>query len=136
MAFITVVHPTLDFESQDDYEFDWNGLRAAIEYFSTIAAPLSERNNVWLLAEADRELNRFRVGGRVSNAPDTKQQARSIALVGTNLPALLLIGQKGRKEEGWGGHPFWWPIFFAPSKSVPVVFASETKDEQDQSEDE
>jgi hypothetical protein len=135
LKIIDLIEPTLDFESQGDYEFDWNGLRAAIEYFSVIAPPRSERNNVWLLAEADRELSRLRPGGRVSNAPDTKQQAKSIASVATNLPALLLIGQKGRKEQDWGGYPFWWPIFFAPSKSVPVVFASETRDEQDQAED-
>jgi hypothetical protein len=136
LKIVDLIEPTLDFESQSDYEFDWNGLRAAIEYFAMIAAPKAERNNVWLLAEVERELSRFRPGGRVSNAPDTKQQARSIAMVATELPALLLIGQKGRKEEGWGGHPFWWPIFFAPSKSVPVVFASETRDEQAQMEDE
>lgn len=135
LKIIDLIEPTLDFESQGDYEFDWNGLRAAIEYFSVIAPPRSERNNVWLLAEADRELSRFRPGGRVSNAPDTKQQAKSIASVATNLPALLLIGQKGRKEQDWGGYPFWWPIFFAPSKSVPVVFASETRDEEDEEED-
>jgi hypothetical protein len=135
LRIIDLIEPTLVFDSESGYEFDWNGLRAAIEYFATIAAPKSERNNVWILAETDRELSRFRPGGRVSNAPDTKQQAKSIASVATNLPALLLIGQKGRKEQDWGGYPFWWPVFFAPSKSVPVVFASETKGEQDQAQE-
>lgn len=134
LRIIDLIEPTLDFASQEDYEFDWNSLRAAIEYFSRIAAPKSEREYIWVLAETDRELSRFRPGGRISNAPDTKQQAKSIAQVATNLPALLLIGQKGEKEKGWGGYRFWWPVFFAPSEAVPVVFASETQGEQDEDE--
>ncbi len=124
IQIVELIETTLEFKPQDEYGFDWNGLKAAIEYFSNIAAPESERGGVWILAEEDRELSRRRPGGRISNAPDTKQQAMPIGLAATNLPALLLIGQRGDKDKGWGGHPFWWPVFFAPSKSVPVVFAS------------
>jgi Z1 domain-containing protein len=136
LKIVDLVEPTLEFDKEDGYAFDWNGLRAALEYFATIAAPKSERDKVWILAETDRELSRKRSGGRVSNAPDTKQQARAIAAVAGSLPALLLIGQKGRKEDGWGGYPFWWPVFFAPANAVPVVFASETQDMEEPDEDE
>ena len=41
-------------------------------------------------------------------------------------PLLVLLQQEGRKDQGWSGYRFWWPILAAPALAKPCVFASKT----------
>jgi len=128
ISIIDLIQETLVFD-EVGYEFDWNSYRAAVEYFSKIAAPPSEAGNVFLLSATDRSITRQREGGRFSNAPDTKQQASIVQAAAQNNPALVLLRQNDEREQGWGGYPFWWPVLFAPAKSRACVFASNVIDE-------
>lgn len=35
-----------------------------------------------------------------------------------------MFRQEGREADGWRGSPFWWPVLFAPTNSLPSIFAS------------
>lgn len=137
IALIDLIEGTLE-----DYEvdpFDWKALRGAIEYYSRIAAPESDRGMCWLLAETDREIVRVRSGGRFSNAPHTKQQEAIVQHLRDRLPIIMLFRQNGEESKGWRGAPFWWPVLFPPLQSSPAVFAksvNETTDFDDEAVDE
>jgi hypothetical protein len=107
-------------------DWDWKGLDAVINYFSKITAHGNHRDKIWVSAFTDRRLARRRDGGRFNNAPDTKQQRDLAARVARDIPMLLLFRQEGTKEQGWTGHPFWWPVLIAPADATPCVYARDT----------
>jgi hypothetical protein len=88
------------------------------------------RGKVWCLVRTERELSRIKESdGSFSDAPDTgttdTSPAREIAV---DIPALILIRQKGSSEIGWRGWPFWWPVLIAPQRTATMVFAAQTAD--------
>lgn len=130
IEIIDKIESTLIFE-EVGYGFDWNSFRAAIEYFSKIAAPKSESGNVFILSAVDRSIARVRAGGRFSNAPDTKQQAATVQHAAQNLPALVLLRQNGDRDGGWAGYPFWWPVLIAPQNTHASIFAANVADDEE-----
>jgi len=114
------------FQFESGYGFDWEACRAAIEYYSRIASPPNERNLCWIIAETGRTLSRVRAEGRFSDAPHTYQDRARVREIGGALPVLAVFKQDGREEDGWRGAAFWWPVFFAPTKAAPSIFASTT----------
>ncbi len=117
---IAKIAETLDFE---DANWDWNAFHAAIDFFARMNPNVVERDMVLVAAWINREGNRMRSGGRFANAPDSKQQ-REAAEFAQTMPILCLLRHSGSKDEGWGGHPFWWPVLFAPREAAPVVYAA------------
>jgi hypothetical protein len=122
VAAIDKIEKTLEFDR--GYEFDWEAYRAALEYYSRIAAPDSDKGKCWVLAETGRTLSRVREGGRYSDAPHTYQDRQLVRTIDSELPIIMFFRQEGREEDGWRGYPFWWPVLFVPSKAVPSVFAA------------
>lgn len=106
-----------------EIDWDWGGLSALVDYFSRITANEAHRDKAWIAAFTDRQLTRLRESGRFSNAPDTKQQRDLAEKIARDIPILLLFRQEGTKEQGWSGHPFWWPVFVAPFDATPCVYA-------------
>lgn len=134
IKILDLLETSLQFEV--GYHFDWEACRAAIEYFSKIAAPAEERGFCWLVAMTGRSLSQKRVEGRYSDSPHTYQDRMVVGRVRGALPILMLLKQNGRVEDGWRGTPFWWPILFPPSTAVPSIFASSTEpDTADKDED-
>lgn len=109
-----------------DTSWSWSGLSALIDYYSRITGKGAHKNKIWISAFSNRSMARQRQGGRFSNAPDTKQQRDLAAHIARDIPMLLLFRQEGTKEQGWSGHPFWWPVFMAPAEATPCVYARET----------
>jgi hypothetical protein len=122
------ISPTLIMEK--DYEFDWPGTAAALEYLSNAARNPDNRGRVLLLVRKDRDLSReITSGGRksFSDAPDTAQRegviARSYA---KDIPMLMLFRQNGEEAKGWRGTPFYWPVIWAPENARTAVFSHTT----------
>lgn len=126
LQLLKLIETTLDEADVDP--FDWRAMKAAIEYYSRIAAPETDRGFCWLLSETDRDLARIRPGGRFSNAPHTEQQEDIVTRLGDRLPIVMLFRQNGDAAKGWRDAPFWWPVLFAPARSVPTVFAASLQD--------
>jgi hypothetical protein len=106
--------------------WSWKAMTAVTEYYSRITPKSEHREKLWVAAYTDRKIARTRHGGRYSNAPDTKQQRDLAAQIAVDIPILLLFRQQGLKDQGWSDHPFWWPVFIAPSAATPCVYASDT----------
>jgi len=125
---LSAAHEMIDLVSQtfdtSAINWDWNGFRTALDYFSKTSAVEADVGNAWLLALTDRSIARVREGGRFSNAPDTKQQRDIAEAYAQTLPMLMMFRMCGDKEKGWGGYPFWWPVLVAPTDTAPVVYAS------------
>ena len=119
---LDLIEPSLVFDS--GYSFDWEACRAAIEYYSKIAAPPESRGDCYVLAATDRNLSRIREDKRYSNNPHTKQQLDLLSQYSESLPVVMFFRQNGNELSGWRGGPFWWPVMFPPTKSAPAIFAS------------
>lgn len=111
-------------------EWNWEGFSAVMDYFSKLTDKGNHKNKIWVLALTGRSMTRTRAGGRFSNAPDTKQQRDIAEKIAKDIPMLLLLRQEGTKEQGWSGHPFWWPVLIAPQDATPCIYAAGLKDEE------
>jgi hypothetical protein len=78
----------------------------------------------YVLALTDRDISRVRASGRFQNAPDTKQQRDIAEAFARTIPVLLLFRINGAADNGWGGHPFWWPVLIAPHEAAPVIYSA------------
>jgi hypothetical protein len=126
------IEKTLIF-NDDGYSFNWDDLVSMLRYLSNVSDSSVNRNKIWLMVRTDRNLNRFKSGGlhsRFSDAPDTAQTDGVLAKeTAIDIPLLLLIKQNGSEADGWRGHPFYWPVVYAPKKIKTVIFSSETIDD-------
>lgn len=119
-SILDLIEQSLEFDKGGSW--DWRSMHAAIDYF-TKDAPDKAAAKIWLLSYTDRSISRIRQSGRFSNAPDTKQQREIAEAKAVSEPMLLLLRQRGDKDDGWAGAPFWWPVFIAPSAALPCVYA-------------
>lgn len=64
-----------------------------------------------------------------SDAPDDGKSDLPLARqYAENLPVLQLFYQNGKKDKGWMGVPFWWPVVVCPKNTKTMIFSkSETK---------
>jgi len=129
---IEKIKKTLIFNN-DGYSFNWDDLISILRYLSDITDNSIHRNKVWLVVRMDRNLKRFKNGGlhsRFSDAPDTAQSDGVLAKdTAVDIPLMMLIKQNGAEVDGWRGHPFYWPVIYAPKEIKTVIFSSETIDD-------
>jgi Z1 domain len=123
VKLLEFAYSNLEFEHEGDDER--KALIAALEHLSKTASEPSARGRVFLMAASNRDVARFREGGRPSNAPDTKQQADFAEQNAQEMPALMLLRQNGTEKQGWRGLPFWWPVIVPQQSAVTSVFAAE-----------
>ena len=82
---------------------------------------------VWMLHRNDRDMSRVRGDGsgwidapddgRTDTAPSRKQAIDN--------PVLMLIGQQGRKSQGWeSGEPFYWPVVMVQQNMPRSIYPS------------
>lgn len=60
------------------------------------------------------------------NYPDGGPDRAEAKEVAKEIPCLMLLKQKGLKEDGWRSAEFWWPILITPKNTKTSVFASKT----------
>ena len=121
---INEIEPTFEF---DDDEFEWDAMRALIEYYSSLNG--GEDGKILLLGVTDRGLTREKSGDKSGLSILGGGVIRAKVLdPARSSPALILLQQKGDKLSGWSGHKFWWPILAAPATAEPCVFASKVAD--------
>lgn len=85
----------------------------------------AEDKKIWCLYREGRQMPRKREDGRFIDSPDSGKTdlvtARELA---TDRPVLTLLRQEGAKrEQGWNGAPFYWPVLLTPSNFTNVMFA-------------
>lgn len=125
-SLLEKIQNTLEFE--DDFDFDWESLKTTMGFFSKSISDTEAHERILLLVRRGRDNSRLRQDGiRFFDAPDTShiegEIARKYAL--TN-PMLMLFRENGKTEQGWRGHPFWWPVIVIPRDAQVSIFASKT----------
>ncbi len=119
---LELAYENLEFDDAGDSERKAH--LAALEHLSRTCKIPELQGKVWLLTATDRDIKRYRESGRFSNGPDTKQQTDVIREKAKDIPALMLLRQKGEEADGWRDLPFWWPVIVTPQSAVTSVFAS------------
>ncbi|MBP9759777.1 MAG: hypothetical protein KBD24_00220 [Candidatus Pacebacteria bacterium] len=115
-------------ELNELYAWSWNTFISSLEHLSHRARNPDQLNKVWVVMREDKSLSRTKADGRFSDDPDggsgrtARTEARDAAV---DAPALMLIRQKGLKEDGWKDTPFWWPILMSPANTEAAVFAED-----------
>ncbi|WP_281659188.1 Z1 domain-containing protein [Halobacillus sp. Cin3] len=122
---LSLVHETLEME--EGYDFSMDEYEGVLDY---LTAESEKRAFVWVLARKNRNIQRLKKDGSYENSPDTPgrgegelAEARRLA---RNFPALIMLRQEGKKEQGWRGSPFWWPVLIVPAETAPTVYAGRT----------
>ncbi|MCA0984218.1 Z1 domain-containing protein [Halobacillus yeomjeoni] len=122
---IGLIHSTLEMEEGRDFHLE--------EYHGVLDYLSSENGSgayVWLLTREKRQIRRFKENGKFENSPDTpggeKGELSVARKVAVNHPALIMLRQEGKKENGWRGAPFWWPVLVAQRHTSPTVYANKT----------
>lgn len=124
IQIIEEISKTFEFEAPA--KWDWESFKGALRYYAKLANEKSPEIACYALDK--RTISRKRPSGRFSDAPDTKQQADTAQQIAKTIPMLLLLRQEGKKEDGWMGTPFWWPILFAPFGAKPTIFTTSDSD--------
>jgi hypothetical protein len=96
-----------------------------LEHLSISTNNPEQAGKVWLLVRKDRNNKRIREeSNRYFDAPDTAHIEGKIARdYAIDVPMLMLFRQEGLEEQGWKGHPFWWPVVTAPENAHTSIFA-------------
>lgn len=122
IELLKLAHANLEFDDVTDD--DREAHVAALEHLSRTSRNSDLKDKVWLLTARDRDVARYRVEGRFSNAPDTKQQKDLARTKAGHIPVLMLLRQNGDEARGWRGMPFWWPVIMTPTSAVTAIFAT------------
>lgn len=127
VKLLELCYQLLEFDDPEDGQA--KAQIAILEHFSQQADSTNDRGKVWLITATDRAIKRYRDEGRFSDKPDTKQQADQANSMAQSIPALILLRQNGKEEDGWRGLPFWWPVVITPTNAITSVFAAEAPQE-------
>lgn len=112
-----IFYETIEIESS--MSVDKKSFLGLVEYLST--------NEVHVLTKFDRDMPRFRTNGEYITSPEGAgviPEARHLAV---SEPTLILLRQKGRKDQGWKDAEFWWPILIAPQKTETAMFTADVE---------
>jgi hypothetical protein len=123
---IGLVEKTL--ELNELYAWSWKTFVSSLEHLSHRAQNPDQVDKVWIVMREEGLISRMKADGRFSDDPDggsgrsARTDARDIAV---DAPAVMLIRQKGFKDNGWRDTPFWWPVLMSPANTEAAVFAEQ-----------
>lgn len=122
LSIVDEIAKSMKFEGE---VFDWDAFRALLIYYSSHEGGGPEQPLVYAIT--GRNLSREKSGDRTGlSILGTEDARRRVQDPTRKRPLLVLLQQAGKKEQGWSGYPFWWPILAAPASAKPCVFAAKT----------
>jgi hypothetical protein len=118
------------FDEKEGEKWDVQAFLSSMEYLSQNSVLEEHRGKVWCIVRKNRDMGRIREDGRFEDSPATtkgeKGELKVAREVAKDIPALILLQQNGKEENGWRGCPFWWPILVTPENTPTVVFSSKS----------
>jgi hypothetical protein len=105
--------------------WDVHAYTASLDYLCQQPSNEEWKGKVWVIVRKGREAQRTKQDGRYENSPDSYQEKGKAREIAQEIPALILLRQNGDEQNGWTGHPFWWPVLVTPKNTKTVVFTSE-----------
>src|SRR3989344_1011172 len=128
LGILDKIQKTFIFE-EEGYGWDIKAHKASLEHLSKNSLDDSQKGKVWVVIRTDSNISRKKADGRFADdvGSGTGETALVVARkIAEDVPALILVRQNGKEEQGWMGSPFWWPVIIAPKNTLPTIFASET----------
>lgn len=119
------------FDDNAGVTWDYPAFISSMEYLVN-SADSKNKGKVWCVVRTGRNISRVRQDDRFEDAPDTpkgeKSELRIAKQIATDIPALILLKQNGKEENGWRGCPFWWPVLVTPANTKTTIFTSKSID--------
>lgn len=107
-------------EDQDSY---WN-VGAMIGILERCCKCDENGKYIYCLISKNRNMSRFRADLIPSNAPDDGRELQIAKDLAMDKPCIIFTRQNGYQENGWRGHPFWWPVIITPLNTQIAIFAN------------
>lgn len=119
------------FDENEGVQWDEAAFISSMEYLAK-NTDSEHQGKVWCVVRTDRNIGRVRKDDRFEDAPDTptgqQSELRIAKQIAEDIPALILLRQNGKEENGWRGCPFWWPVLVTPANTKTVIFTSKSLD--------
>lgn len=131
---LRTIQETMEFPDETRV-FDWDSALMVMRHLSNQTSNLERKGKVLLWAAKDRNVRR--VAGAESHAvyvetPDSAKTEGELARkYATETPIVFLLGQRGDKDRGWSGDPFFWPVLRAQQRALTAIYAPEVVDAPD-----
>lgn len=122
---LNYIDKTFDIDdSMKNQSFEKNSMINCLEY-------LTKNSNGKLICKyyTGRKLKRLRVNGEFNAAPlSTNTEIKACREIAQDVPVFVLVGEQGKKEDGWSGNsPFWWPIIVPQLNINSFVFTQSAR---------
>lgn len=131
LPLLDKIKETIYFDEREDVNpFDWDAARAALIHLSNQHPVEAQKGYVLLWAAKER--NSARLSGEYSHStyietPDSPKTEGKIAKDHAHdYPIVFLLRQEGKKDNGWSGSPFYWPVIRAQTNARTAIFVNET----------
>jgi hypothetical protein len=127
LSLLDLVAPTFA-EFEPGYEDTWSLEEYKGILHHLVTSALGEnQGKMFVLVRTGRSISRLlskAAHANFADAPDTTRSEGAIAKkVAQDSPVLMMIRQNGAEEQGWRGHPFWWPVILTPANTRTTLFA-------------
>lgn len=130
VADVKTVHQIVDLINESfEYKEHWDndGWEWNVDAFHQMLDYMTNKENgskVYILHRVERKIKRLK--GNETTFSDAPEDGRTDTLpakkVAQNEPALILLKQQGLEEDGWRGHPFYWPVLIAPRNTRTSIY--------------
>lgn len=127
LMILDKIHKTFS-SYEEGYSWDIKSHKASLEHLSKNSTNSSQKGFVWVVVRKDSNISRQKSDGRFADdvGSGTGETALSVARkIADDIPALILVRQNGKEEQGWRGSPFWWPVIIAPKNTLTTIFTSD-----------
>ncbi|WP_347861933.1 Z1 domain-containing protein [Salimicrobium sp. PL1-032A] len=115
------IRETLVFD--EGHSWDVEEYASILDYLT-----MDKEEGVWIIVRKNRNIRRTDSEGRPEDAPDTPSGGYGELAVARRMaqehPALILLQQNGREEDGWRGAKFWWPVFVTQANMEPAIYTA------------
>lgn len=120
---VDLINQSFEYKDHWDNEgWEWNtdAFHQLLDYVSND----ENGNKVYILHRTGRKIKRLK--GNETTFSDAPEDGRTDTMPAKRLaqedPALLLLKQQGLEEDGWRGHPFYWPVLIAPRNTRTSIY--------------
>ena len=98
----------------------WNSTMALdlVESFCNAAG----KYEIPVYVQTERKIKRWKRNRRYQDSPDTASSDGKVARnAAKDLPCIVFLMQEGKKEAGWLGGGFYWPVIYIPVIENPIL---------------
>ena len=110
----------------DGWDFDWEAMRAAVEFLAGSHPDPTKRNRVACLVSLGNSIKKWKDAAETDpqRAPYSAATETAVRTLAGRSPALAFYENQGLTKNGWSGKPFLWPVLFVPDQIPPVIFSN------------